>query len=45
MDWYSKIDKFYNNNLWTLQQVKDAVVKNKITESEYKKITGEDYTV
>ncbi|WP_032546641.1 XkdX family protein, partial [Clostridioides difficile] len=30
---------------WTKEQVKTAVEKNKITASEYKEITGEDYIV
>ncbi|ERM23984.1 TPA: XkdX family protein, partial [Clostridioides difficile] len=32
-----------NNGNWTKEQVKTAVEKNKITASEYKEITGEDY--
>lgn len=43
MDWFEKIDKYYNNNLWTIGQVRIAVEKGKITVEEYKKITGEDY--
>ncbi|WP_044293618.1 XkdX family protein, partial [Clostridioides difficile] len=35
----------YNNGNWTKEQVKTAVEKNKITASEYKEITGEDYIV
>ena len=38
-----KIAKWYKQGLWTLTMVKNAVVKNVITEDEYKKITGENY--
>ncbi|HBG8470978.1 TPA: XkdX family protein [Clostridioides difficile] len=43
MNWYKIITDFYNNSNWTKEQVKTAVEKNKITASEYKEITGEDY--
>ncbi|HEK4851671.1 TPA: XkdX family protein [Clostridioides difficile] len=43
MNWYKIITDFYRNNNWTKEQVKTAVEKNKITASEYKEITGEDY--
>lgn len=43
MGWKERIDRFYKNNLWTLDQVKLAVVNGKITELEYKEITGRDY--
>ena len=40
---YEQVKRYYDKCLWTLQQVKKAVVANWITESEYKKITGESY--
>ncbi|HBH3604311.1 XkdX family protein [Clostridioides difficile] len=43
MNWYKIITDFYRNDNWTKEQVKTAVEKNKITASEYKEITGEDY--
>ncbi|HGE7925869.1 TPA: XkdX family protein [Clostridioides difficile] len=43
MNWYKIITDFYRNNNWSKEQVKTAVEKNKITASEYKEITGEDY--
>jgi len=43
MEWFSKIKRFYDGGYWTKQMVADAVEKGKITEKEYKKITGEDY--
>lgn len=35
MRWYPK--------LWSIEMVRNAVVKNVITAEEYKEITGEDY--
>lgn len=32
--WYEKIKRFYNENLWTEQQVIDAFELGKITEDE-----------
>ena len=43
MNWYKVITDFYKNGNWTKEQVKTAVAKNKITSTEYKEITGEDY--
>ncbi|HBF4426834.1 TPA: XkdX family protein, partial [Clostridioides difficile] len=39
------IKKYYEDELWTKEQVKTAVEKNKITTIEYKNIVGEDYIV
>lgn len=44
MDWFKVIKRYYENNLWTLEQVGLAVVMNKITEEQFKEITGQDYT-
>lgn len=43
--WYKIIKKYYDDNLWSKEQVKTAVIKNKITKNEYKNIVGEDYIV
>ena len=43
--WYKIIKKYYDDKLWSKEQVKTAVIKNKITENEYKNIIGEDYIV
>ena len=43
MDWYSKIKRFFEGGYWTKQMAAAAVEKGKITEAEYKEITGEDY--
>lgn len=40
---YDRIKRYYDDGLWAKEQVAMAVVKNKITEEEYKQITGEDY--
>lgn len=44
-DWYTKIKGYYENSLWTKDQVKQGVVYNKITSEQYQGITGELYTV
>ena len=43
MDWYAKIKSFYDRKLWSAEQVKIAVEKEKITQEQYKEITGTDY--
>lgn len=43
MSKYDKVKYYYDNGLWTLDMVKNAVVKGWITEEEYKEITGLDY--
>lgn len=40
---YDKIKDYYERNLWTKEMVKNSVKMNKITEVQYKEITGEDY--
>ncbi|MCC0678608.1 MULTISPECIES: XkdX family protein [unclassified Clostridioides] len=40
---YDKIKYYYDNKMWTKEMVKNSVGKNKITEVEYREITGEDY--
>ena len=43
MDWYSRIKRFFDRGLWTIEQVREAVTYNKLTETEFKEITGEEY--
>ena len=40
---FEKVKKYYDNEMWTKTRVYNAVGKW-ITEEEYKKITGEDYS-
>ena len=40
---YEKEKKDYKEGNWTIQMVRNAVVKGWITEAEFKEITGEDY--
>lgn len=42
---FKKIKYYYDNKLWTKEMVRNAVKKNKITEEQYKDITGEDYII
>lgn len=39
-----KIMKWYDQGLWTLKMVKNAVNKGKITPDDYYDITGEAYS-
>ena len=43
MEWFPKIKRFFEGGYWTKKMVADAVEKSKITEDEYKEITGENY--
>lgn len=40
---YSKVLKYYRSGDWTIQMVRNAVVKGWITAEEFKEITKEDY--
>lgn len=40
MNWYERIKKYYDQKLWTKQQVKNVIGKV-ISEEEYKKIISE----
>ena len=39
-----KIKRWYEQGLWTAQMVRNAVVKGKLTEEEYREIVGEAET-
>ncbi|MCD5324791.1 MULTISPECIES: XkdX family protein [Pontibacillus] len=48
MDWFASINRFYNTfvqgeRLWSLDQVKQAVKLNVITESQFAEITDQEY--
>ncbi len=36
-----KIKKWYEQGLWTVEMVRNAVIKGKLTEEEYREIVGE----
>lgn len=40
---YDKIKKWYDDGFWTLAMVRQACEKGKITEAEFKEITGENF--
>ena len=40
---YETIKKWYDSGLWSKTRVRNAVVKGKITQEQYRLITGEDY--
>lgn len=40
---YDKVKKFYSMKLWDETRVRNAVVKNWITEDEFAEITGSAY--
>lgn len=40
---FEKVKYYYDNGLWNIQRVRNAVVKNWITEEEFETITGIPY--
>jgi len=40
---FDKVKEYYDSGLWSIEKVRNAVVKGWITEAEFKEITGEDY--
>lgn len=40
---FDLVKKYYDKNLWSEKMVRDAVVKNWITEEEFELITGKQY--
>ncbi len=40
---YEKVKYYYDHGLWSVDRVRQAVVKGWITEEEYREIVGEDY--
>lgn len=48
MSKFEKVKKYYDNGLWDIDRVRNAVVKDWITESEFLEITGksiQEYSV
>ncbi|WP_410495006.1 XkdX family protein [Cellulosilyticum sp. ST5] len=41
--WFTAAKRYYEMGIYTKQQVALFVVKGRITEAEYKEITGEDF--
>ena len=39
----SKVKYWYECKLWTESMVRNAVLKGKLTDEDYKEITGKDY--
>lgn len=42
-DKYEKVRNYYKKGMWSLTQVRNAVIKGWITEDEFEEITGEVY--
>ena len=40
---YEKVKNYFDNGYWTIDMVRNAVVKGWITEEEFTEITGEPY--
>lgn len=40
---YNKVKEYYDKSLWTIDMLKNAVIKTWITAEEFKTITGQTY--
>ena len=40
---FKTVKKYYKDGFWTIDKVRNAVVKGWITEEEFEEITGEKY--
>ena len=40
---FEKVKIYYDNGLWDINRVRNAVIKNWITAEEFEEITGESY--
>ena len=40
---YKTVKYYYDSGMWSIQKVRNAVVKGWITEAEFETITGEEY--
>ena len=43
MNKFEKVKYYFDNGLWSIDRVRNAVVKGWITAEQFKEITGEDY--
>ena len=41
---FEQVKKYYDKGLWSIERVRNAVVKRWITESEFYRITQENYS-
>lgn len=41
---FNIVKEYYDSGFWTISMVKNAVVKNWITSSEFEEITGQEWT-
>jgi uncharacterized XkdX family phage protein len=44
MDWFEKIKAYYDSGFWSIEWVRNAVEKKKITAEQFEIITGTIYT-
>ena len=42
---FEQVKRYYDKGLWSIERVRNAVVKGWITAEEYKIITGEEYVI
>lgn len=40
---YEKVKNYYNKGLWSIDRVRNAVIKGWITPEEFEEITGQPY--
>lgn len=43
IDWFEKIKTYYDSGFWSIEWVRNAVEKKKITAGEFLQITGKEY--
>lgn len=43
MNWFEKIQRYYEGGYYTIDQVRAFVRVGKITEEQFKEITGQEY--
>ena len=44
MSKFEKVKKYYDNGLWNIHRVRDAVIKEWITPEQFQEITGRLYS-
>ncbi len=45
MNKFEKVKKYFENGLWSVERVANAVVKGWLTVDEFREITGEVYDI